>query len=221
MDLRVVVPRADAMAMRAGERTSTTAAARRRVDSARRRMRRRLQHTPWTLNARVPGAYLRRELELPRAQTRRLDAAVGGGFSLRNAVTQRLGSAHRTVVAADFQNVGPSITYRLRDAAGQAREFHNFMLPIDLDGRRVFVLGVRETEAEDFRYLRIPADDNDSVAEWMRLRGVDRLQLEPLHDDDVRLLVRALHPSTMSEAEYSSIVDRAACSRALSLSHWP
>jgi DNA-binding NarL/FixJ family response regulator len=47
------------------------------------------------------------------------------------------------------------------------------------------------------------------VAEWMRLRGVDRLQLEPLADDDVRLLVRALHPSTMSEAEYVSIVDRA------------
>ena len=32
------------------------------------------------------------------------------------------------------------------------------------------------------------------VAEWMRLRGVDRLQVEPLADDDVRLLVRALHP---------------------------
>lgn len=47
------------------------------------------------------------------------------------------------------------------------------------------------------------------VAEWMRLRGVDRLALEPLADDDVRLLVRALHPSTMSEAEYVSIVDRA------------
>ncbi|QSR33050.1 LuxR family transcriptional regulator [Nocardioides sp. S5] len=47
------------------------------------------------------------------------------------------------------------------------------------------------------------------VAEWMRLRGVDRLQVEPLTDDDVRLLVRALNPSTMSEAEYSSIVDRA------------
>jgi predicted ATPase len=47
------------------------------------------------------------------------------------------------------------------------------------------------------------------VAEWTRLRGVDRLQLEPLADDDVRRLVRALHPSTMSEAEYVSIVDRA------------
>jgi DNA-binding NarL/FixJ family response regulator len=47
------------------------------------------------------------------------------------------------------------------------------------------------------------------VAEWMRLRGVDRLQLEPLADDAVRRLVRALHPATMSEAEYVSIVDRA------------
>ena len=47
------------------------------------------------------------------------------------------------------------------------------------------------------------------VAEWMRLRGVDRLQVDPLAADDVRLLVRALHPATMSEAEYVSIVDRA------------
>jgi DNA-binding NarL/FixJ family response regulator len=47
------------------------------------------------------------------------------------------------------------------------------------------------------------------VAEWMRLRGVDRLQVEPLADDDVRRLVRALHPATLSEAEYVSIVDRA------------
>ncbi len=47
------------------------------------------------------------------------------------------------------------------------------------------------------------------VAEWMRLRGVDRLQLDPLADDDVRRLVRALRPGTLSEAEYVSIVDRA------------
>lgn len=47
------------------------------------------------------------------------------------------------------------------------------------------------------------------VAEWMRLRGVDRLPLDPLADDDVRRLVRALRPGTLSEAEYVSIVDRA------------
>ncbi|MFC0222471.1 ATP-binding protein [Nocardioides zeicaulis] len=47
------------------------------------------------------------------------------------------------------------------------------------------------------------------VAEWSRLRGVDRLALEPLDDDAVRQLVRALHPSTMTEAEWASVVDRA------------
>ena len=47
------------------------------------------------------------------------------------------------------------------------------------------------------------------VAEWTRLRGVDRLQLEPLADHHVRQLVRALRPGTLSEAEYVSIVDRA------------
>ena len=47
------------------------------------------------------------------------------------------------------------------------------------------------------------------VAEWSRLREVARLQVEPLADDDVRRLVRALRPGTLSEAEYASIVDRA------------
>ncbi len=47
------------------------------------------------------------------------------------------------------------------------------------------------------------------VAEWMRLRGVDRLQLEPLADDDVRRMVWALQPGTLSEAEYVSIIERA------------
>ena len=53
-----------------------------------------------------------------------------------------------------LRNVGPSITYKLRDAAGQAREFHNYMLPMDLgDGVPVFLLGVRETPAK----LPLPA----------------------------------------------------------------
>ena len=95
----------------------------------------------------------------------------GGGFNLGNEIQRRLGSAHRTVSETDMRNVGPSVTYKLRDAAGQAREFHNFMLPVELDGQRVFVLGVRETQAEDFRYLRIPVDDQDQVDGFLRLRA--------------------------------------------------
>ncbi|NIC42452.1 cytochrome c biogenesis protein ResB [Aquabacterium sp. A08] len=89
---------------------------------------------------------------------------------LRQAIEGRLGSAHKTMTEKELRNVGPSVSYKLRDAAGQAREYHNYMLPIDLDGARVFVLGVRETPAEPLRYLRVPADENDSMDGYVRLR---------------------------------------------------
>lgn len=89
---------------------------------------------------------------------------------LRSAIESRLGSAHKTVTDKELRNVGPSFTYKLRDEAGQAIEYHNYMLPIELDGNRVYVLGVRETPTEDFRYLRLPVDENDSLDGFVRLR---------------------------------------------------
>ncbi len=47
------------------------------------------------------------------------------------------------------------------------------------------------------------------AAEWTRLPGVRRLKLLPLADDEVRALVRALHPAPMPEAEVRGIVARA------------
>ncbi|NIU63679.1 MAG: hypothetical protein GWN66_24810, partial [Pseudomonas stutzeri] len=67
--------------------------------------------------------------------------------------------------------VGPSVTYKLRDAAGQAVEYHNYMLPVELDGQRVYLLGLRDTPQESFRYLRVPADENDSLDGFVRLRA--------------------------------------------------
>jgi len=90
---------------------------------------------------------------------------------LREAVESRLGAAHKTVTEKALRNVGPSITYKLRDSAGQAVEYHNYMLPVELDGQRVFLLGLRETPQEAFRYLRVPVDDNDSMQGFARLRA--------------------------------------------------
>ena len=91
---------------------------------------------------------------------------------LRASLDARLGAANKTVSKKELRNVGPSITYKLRDAAGQAREFHNYMLPIDLgDGVPVFLLGLRDTPAESFRYLRLPADENGSLDGFLRLRA--------------------------------------------------
>jgi len=91
---------------------------------------------------------------------------------LRGAIDARLGAGNKTVTHRELRNVGPSITYRLRDAAGQAREYHNYMLPVDTgDGVAAFLLGVRETPAESFRYLRVPADENASMETFLRLRA--------------------------------------------------
>jgi cytochrome c biogenesis protein len=87
------------------------------------------------------------------------------------SLDKQLGSAANTKKNKDLKNVGPSVQYKLRDKTGQAREFNNYMMSMKVDGSYVFLAGMRDTPAENFRYLRIPADDNDSVAEWMRLRA--------------------------------------------------
>ena len=91
---------------------------------------------------------------------------------LRESIGSRMGAANKTVKNKDLRNVGPSIGYKLRDAAGQAREYHNYMLPIDMGdgGPGLFLLGVRENPAEPFRYLRVPADDQGSIQGVLRMR---------------------------------------------------
>ena len=79
-----------------------------------------------------------------------------------------------------MRNVGPSVSYKLRDGAGQAREYHNYMLPVDMgDGVPVFLLGMRETPADTFRYIRVPADENGAMDDFMRLS-------QALHDPVLR-----------------------------------
>lgn len=70
-----------------------------------------------------------------------------------------------------LRNVGPAIHYKLRNASGQAKEFHVYMLPIELEGHRVYLAGVRSSPDQPFRYLRIPADAKDSIDEFNRLRS--------------------------------------------------
>lgn len=99
-------------------------------------------------------------------------SAIGFGAQL-------LGSAGKSSGDKDLKNVGPSVQYKVRDKTGQAREYHNYMQPVQVDGALMFLTGVRDAPGDAFRYLRIPADDNNSVNEWMRLRAA-------LFDPDMR-----------------------------------
>ncbi len=123
---------------------------------------------------------------------------------LRESVESRLGAANKTVTKKELRNVGPSVSYKLRDAAGQAREYHNYMLPVDTgDGTPVFLLGVREAPSEPFRYLRVPADDQGSMDGFVRMRAA--LADPAARDKAVRRYVaQAIEPSRRELAEQLS-----------------
>jgi cytochrome c biogenesis protein len=70
-----------------------------------------------------------------------------------------------------LRNVGPSFQYKLRDSRGQALEFNNYMLPLELDGRWYMMSGVRGAPNEAFRYMRMPLDAEGNIESFMRLRG--------------------------------------------------
>lgn len=89
---------------------------------------------------------------------------------LTGTLQNHLGSGAKGTTTKSLHNVGPSFSYRLRDSAGQAREFNNYMLPVELDGQRVFLAGVRDNLSDNFRYLRMPVDEHDSLDGWLRLR---------------------------------------------------
>jgi cytochrome c biogenesis protein len=104
--------------------------------------------------------------------TRQTSGADARAVDLRSSIEGRLGAGHKTSGKKELRNVGPSVSYKLRDGAGQAREFNNYMLPVDMgDGHPVFLLGMRDTPAEPFRYLRLPADESGQLDGFIRLRA--------------------------------------------------
>jgi cytochrome c biogenesis protein len=100
------------------------------------------------------------------------EAPDARGVNFGQGLEARLGAANKADAKKNFRNVGPSVSYKLRDAAGQAREYNNYMLPFDAgDGHPVFLLGTRDTPAERYRYVRIPADDAGGLDGFTRLRN--------------------------------------------------
>jgi len=114
-------------------------------------------------------------------------------------LTKHLGSGAKSPGNKDLVNIGPSVTYKLRDGAGQAREYQNFMAPVKLDGRMVFLFGVRDTPAEGFRYLRVPADPNTSAATWVRLKQA--LNDEAMRAEAARRFGRMAAPADRAELQ--------------------
>ncbi|MFT4267804.1 MAG: cytochrome c biogenesis protein ResB [Xenophilus sp.] len=129
--------------------------------------------------------------------------AQGSGADVRKVdLRSHLGSAAAAGKSKDLRNVGPSIGYKLRDASGQAREFQNYMVPVAMEegGPPVFLLGVREQPDQPFRYLRVPADEQGSMAGYLHLR-------DALADDGQRrqavdrYVARVLDPARKAQVQ--------------------
>ena len=122
----------------------------------------------------------------------------------------------------NLRNVGPSVQYRIIGRDGQAHEYTNYMLPMVLDGSSVFLAGVRESASQPYRYIRIPADADHSVVEFMDLRAAlldpalvseaaqrfaDKNASGEMQDS---LLQKAAHGAldTFSRAGFNGIIER-------------
>jgi cytochrome c biogenesis protein len=60
-----------------------------------------------------------------------------------------MGSAGKNANNKDLKNVGPSVSYKLRDKTGQAREYQNYMQPVTIDGATVFLAGMRANPSDN------------------------------------------------------------------------
>jgi len=69
------------------------------------------------------------------------------------------------------KNVGPTIMFKLRDAAGQAHEYVNYMLPLEREGAKFFATGERSDINAPYRWLMLPADGQNKLDSFMALRA--------------------------------------------------
>ena len=135
---------------------------------------------------------------------------------LRETIDSKLGAANKTVTNKALRNVGPSITYKLRDAAGQAKEFHNYMLPVKMGDADtdipVMLMGVRENPVDGFRYLRIPADEKGGIGGFLDIRTA-------LSDPKIREMAAQRYAKKSADPSRPEMVDQLAmsASRALGL----
>ena len=151
--------------------------------------------------------------DLAQADGARSDepATAGGGSTDARGVNfqelgRQLGSDHKSAADRKLTNIGPSVTYKLRDAAGQAREYQNYMVPVNIGGQPLFLLGVRSAPSEPFRFLRVPADDQMQLTGWLRLR-------EALADPAMRQqAVQRFSTRGVPQGERSELVDQLALS---------
>jgi len=92
--------------------------------------------------------------------------------------------------ARNLRDFGPNFTFKLRTETGEAREYENYMFPVERDGREYFLSGVRNSPAESFAYLYLPVDEDGTLQQFLNYSAL-------LRDEE---LVSGIANSMMKEA---------------------
>ena len=87
------------------------------------------------------------------------------------------------------RNFGPSFGYKLRKETGEAREYLNYMLPVERNGRQYYLSGVRTSTAEPFGYLYIPIDVDGGLTHFNHF--LQRLQDKKIVEDVAHQMMSA------------------------------
>jgi cytochrome c biogenesis protein len=90
----------------------------------------------------------------------------------------------------NLRDFGPNFTFKLRTETGEAREYENYMFPVERDGREYFLSGVRNSPAESFAYLYLPVDEDGTLQQFLNYSAL-------LRDEE---LVSDIANSMMTEA---------------------
>lgn len=149
----------------------------------------------WSLKDK-PGS----SLEKKSAVFSNFNLSAGGETLTAEMTDFRLFNVNEVATAdggTEKLNIGPSITFKLRDQSGVAKEFINYMLPNTTDNITTYISGVRTDPSQPFRYLHLPVAEN----------GIDQfmLLLEKLSDEaTVTTAAKKAVASTMGAASLSN-----------------
>lgn len=127
----------------------------------------KLKLQAWPLAGKAPVQELQGEVgkSLKLASARGPLTIELGDFRLYNVKPAPAGSGKQ------FQDIGPSFSFKLRDESGVALEYENYMQPQQHEGREYLVSGVRDNPDAEFTYLRIPVDTAGGSGRFMRFRA--------------------------------------------------
>jgi cytochrome c biogenesis protein len=107
------------------------------------------------------------QLELGEFRAFNIEDISAQNTEPKDALDKTMTDVRNVRTEKTMKNVGPSITFKLRDPEGQAVEMQHFMSPITVDGDNYLRIAVRKDINAPFEYLHLPLDADFKIDRFM------------------------------------------------------